>query len=126
VNLATSSGATTGPPTTSAPAPSASNSAPTTSTTPPEKTATGPVEQNRYGPVQVRVTVRGSTLVDVQAVQLPSERQRSADISDQAAPMLRHEALTAQSANIDLISGATYTSESYAQSLQAALDAVRQ
>jgi uncharacterized protein with FMN-binding domain len=72
------------------------------------------------------VTVRGSTLLDVQAVQLPSDRRRSAEISDQAAPILRQETLAAQSGHIDLVSGATYTSEGYAQSLQAALDAARQ
>jgi uncharacterized protein with FMN-binding domain len=109
----------------SAPSPSPSGAAPAPTATA-EKTVTGPVEDNRYGPVQVEVTVRGSTLLDVQAVQLPSDRRRSAEISDQAAPILRQETLAAQSGHIDLVSGATYTSEGYAQSLQAALDAARQ
>jgi uncharacterized protein with FMN-binding domain len=53
---------------------------------------------------------------------LPSDRDRSLRISQQAEPLLRNEALQAQSANVDLLSGATYTSEGYARSLQGALD----
>jgi uncharacterized protein with FMN-binding domain len=82
----------------------------------------GAVVSTRYGDVQVRVTVESSRLVDVQALQLPTDRERSARISDFAAPVLHDEALQAQSANIDIVSGATYTSEGYAESLQAALD----
>lgn len=81
----------------------------------------GPVASNDYGDVQVRVTLKGSQIVDVQALQLPHDRSRSASISNAAGPILRREALRAQSANIDLVSGATYTSESYAESLQGAL-----
>jgi uncharacterized protein with FMN-binding domain len=77
---------------------------------------------NQYGDVQVQITVQGHVLVDVQALQLPSSHQRSQEISGAAAPILRQEALQAQSAQIDLLSGATFTSESYAQSLQSALD----
>ena len=86
------------------------------------RTFDGPVVENRFGPVQVRVTVSGDKIVDVQAVELPQDRRRSAEISTYAGPVLRQEALQAQSAQIDLVSGATYTSDSYAQSLQAALD----
>ena len=57
---------------------------------------------------------------------VPNDRPRSAQISSIAAPILRREALAAQSASIDTVSGATYTSEAYAQSLQAALDSARQ
>jgi len=98
--------------------------APATTTTAPQSTRTvdGPVVSNDYGDVQVRVTLQGSQLVDVQALQLPQDRSRSARISNAAGPILRREALHAQSANIDLVSGATYTSESYAESLQGALD----
>ncbi|HEY2665939.1 MAG TPA: FMN-binding protein [Actinomycetota bacterium] len=85
------------------------------------RTVTGPVVSTRYGDVQVQTTVSGGRLTDVQALQLPSDRARSAFISQTAAPMLRDEALQAQSGQIDTISGATYTSEAYAQSLQAAL-----
>ena len=72
--------------------------------------------------MQVRVTLQGNKLIDVQALQLPSDRSRSQRISQEAAPLLRSEALQAQSPNIDIVSGASYTSEGYAQSLQGALD----
>ena len=85
-------------------------------------TVTGPVVQTQFGPVQVQVTIANGKITNVTALQLPSDRQRSAYISGIVGPMLQSEALTAQSAQIDLISGATYTSDAYAQSLQAALD----
>ena len=84
-------------------------------------TVTGPEVDNEFGPVQVEITVSDGKLVDVVAIQLPSGG-RSGRISRAAAPILREEALQSQSANIDTVSGATYTSEAYAQSLQAALD----
>jgi uncharacterized protein with FMN-binding domain len=74
-----------------------------------------------YGVVQVRVTMRGRHIVDVAALSLPSGG-RSSDISAYAAPQLRREALARQSARIDTVSGASYTSAGYAQSLQSALD----
>ena len=77
---------------------------------------------NPYGDVQVEVVVSGRRLLDVKPLQLPFDRPRSQEISDIAAPDLRQEALQAQSASINVVSGATYTSDSYAQSLQAALD----
>jgi uncharacterized protein with FMN-binding domain len=67
------------------------------------------------------VVITDGRITDVQAVQLPTDRAESAYISQQAGPLLRQEALQAQSANIDIISGATYTSQSYAQSLESAL-----
>ena len=85
-------------------------------------TVTGQVVQTRFGSVQVQVTIAAGKITDVTALQLPSDRQRSAEISGIVEPMLRSEALTAQSAQIDLVSGATYTSDAYAQSLQSALD----
>jgi uncharacterized protein with FMN-binding domain len=75
--------------------------------------------------VQVRAVLNGSRLVDVVAVHLTDSSGRSVSISDRAAPILRSEALTAGSAKIDTVSGASYTSEGYIQSLQAALDAAR-
>src|SRR5665811_791162 len=75
-------------------------------------TVTGPVVQTRFGSVQVQVTIAGGKITDVTALQLPSDRQRSAEISGIVGPMLQSEALAAQSAQIDLISGATYTSPS--------------
>jgi len=82
----------------------------------------GPVVDTRYGPVQVELTLDGSTITAIAAIQLPGGDRRSEQISNRAEPTLQSEALQAQSANIDGVSGATYTSEAYAQSLQAALD----
>ena len=83
---------------------------------------TGQGVETGFGVVQVSITVEGTTITDVQAVALPYDRPRSREISTIVEPMLRQEALQAQSAQIDLISGATYTSEGYAMSLQSALD----
>lgn len=84
--------------------------------------ATGALVRTPYGDVRVAVVAKGSTITDVVAVHLTDANQHSRDISAAAAPVLRREALRAQSAKIDTISGATYTSEGYRQSLQAALD----
>lgn len=86
-------------------------------------TFTGPVVTTRYGPVQVAVTLKSDRITDVRADALPSDRARSASLSDLAAPILRSEALAAQGAQIDSVSGASITSRAYAQSLQAAIDA---
>lgn len=94
-------------------------------TAPVRRTINGPVETNRYGDVQVQVTFTGHHLDDVDAIQMPQDRQRSAEISSEAGPQLRQEALQAQSADIASVSGASYTSESYKQSLQGAIDANR-
>jgi uncharacterized protein with FMN-binding domain len=75
--------------------------------------------------VQVRVVVVGHKLVDVTALHLTDSSSRSVSISAYAAPILRREALAAQSAKIDTVSGASYTSEAYMQSLQSALDLAR-
>ena len=72
--------------------------------------------------MQVRVTLQGTRIVDVQPLQMPSAHDRSRRISQDAGPRLRDEAIQAQSANIATVSGATYTSEGYRQSLQGALD----
>ena len=82
---------------------------------------TGPSVDMEWGPVQVTIVVKGKRITDVQA-SAPTERSRSAFINQQAIPMLRGEVLQAQSATIDLIGGATLTSEAYAQSLQAVVD----
>jgi uncharacterized protein with FMN-binding domain len=76
----------------------------------------------RYGDVQVQVTISGGAVPDVTALQLPNGDGHSSRISSIVEPMLRSEALQAQTASIDLISGATYTSGAYQQSLQSALD----
>jgi uncharacterized protein with FMN-binding domain len=84
-------------------------------------TVTGDVVSTRYGDVEVSVTIADGKVASVQAVELPTDG-RSGRISDYAGPILASEALQAQSAQIDIVSGATYTSEAYTQSLQSALD----
>ncbi|AKJ14295.1 FMN-binding protein [Streptomyces incarnatus] len=86
------------------------------------KAVTGDTVQTRWGPVQVRVTILSGRLTDVTAVQYPSDNPRDQEINSYAMPQLRREALAAQSADIDMVSGATYTSTGYKQSLQSALD----
>lgn len=82
----------------------------------------GTVAQTRWGPVQVQVHIGGSKITDVAALQVPNGNNRDYEINSYAVPQLRSEVLTAQSANIDVVSGATVTSEGYINSLQAALD----
>ncbi|MGW0875675.1 FMN-binding protein [Streptomyces sp. NPDC002740] len=86
------------------------------------RTLTGDSVQTRWGPVQVRVTLKDGKLTDVTAVTYPQENPRDQQINAYAIPQLTREALTAQSADIDTVSGATYTSDGYRQSLQSALD----
>jgi len=76
----------------------------------------------RYGPVQVQITVAGGLITDVQAVDYPDGNGRDRQINARAIPILVSETLDAQSAEIDFVSGATYTSDGYQQSLQSALD----
>jgi uncharacterized protein with FMN-binding domain len=82
----------------------------------------GGIASTPYGDVQVRLVVVGRKITDVQALKLTDSNGRSREISASAEPTLRQEALAAQSAQIDTVSGATYTSEGYRQSLQAAID----
>jgi uncharacterized protein with FMN-binding domain len=100
---------------------------PTPSPTPANRAAngnfTGQVVSTFYGDVQVRVTIAGGRITDVSALRMPSDRARSAEITQIVTPELRTEAIQAQSARIDIISGATFTSEAYAESLD---DALRQ
>jgi uncharacterized protein with FMN-binding domain len=87
------------------------------------RTVNGAVVGTRFGDIQVAVTISKGRITDVEPVVLPTDRPRSAEISRQAAPLLRQESLQAQSGKIDILSGATYTSEAWAQSLSAALAA---
>ncbi len=94
----------------------------TTTTTPPTTaTATGTLEQYGYGELNVKVTVSGGRIRDVTVPKLLVAEQYSQQLAQSVIPMLRSEVLKAQSANISGVSGATYTSEAYALSLQAAL-----
>jgi uncharacterized protein with FMN-binding domain len=83
---------------------------------------TGSDAPNQYGDVQVRVSTAGGRITEVAAVRLPSGDGRSQQISSFAGPQLAQQALTAQNANIDGVSGASYTSDSYKTSLQSAID----
>jgi uncharacterized protein with FMN-binding domain len=83
---------------------------------------TGAVASTRWGPVQVQVAVSGGKITSVQVVQQPEGNRRDEEINASAVPTLVQETLDAQSAKIDMVSGATVTSEGYLQSLQSALD----
>jgi len=80
----------------------------------------GPSTNMRWGPVRVTIIVRGRRITDIK-VTAPIERARSAIINNRAVPMLRGEALRAQTANVQFISGATMTSKAFVTSLQAAM-----
>ncbi len=83
---------------------------------------TGPVVATPFGPVQVQVDIANGKVGDVIATETPTEHAFSVQLNKFATPTLRKEALKAQNAKIDVVSGATYTSDAYAQSLQAALN----
>jgi uncharacterized protein with FMN-binding domain len=85
-------------------------------------TYTGTAETVRFGTTQVKVTIAGGKITDVQTVQLNEDDPRSYSISESAAPVLRSEVLEKQTAAVDMVSGATYTSTQYEASLQTALD----
>lgn len=88
-------------------------------------TFTGSSVNTRFGPVQVQITVSGGSVTDVQVPVYPSENGRDQQINSRALPVLVNETLDAQSADIDMVSGATYTSTGYLKSLQSALDEAR-
>lgn len=75
-----------------------------------------------YGPVQVQLVIVGGKVTDVRALHLTDNGGRSVQISNQAAPILRTEVLSSQSARVATVSGATYTSRAYLSSVQSALD----
>jgi uncharacterized protein with FMN-binding domain len=80
------------------------------------------VAQTVWGPVQVQVRITGRKITDVTTLIYPTGTERDQEINSYALPRLRRQALTVQSAQIDGVSGATYTSDGYRRSLQAALD----
>jgi uncharacterized protein with FMN-binding domain len=83
---------------------------------------TGGVADTRWGPVQVRITVRGGKITRARAVQYPQGTNIDAQINNYALPILDQEVVQKQSVSIDTISGATVTSDGYLQSLQSAID----
>jgi uncharacterized protein with FMN-binding domain len=123
-SAASTAGATTDPAGSSAAAaaptatPAATNS---TSGATKSGTYTGSVVQTQYGAIQVQLTVASGTITNVQALKYPSDNPHSSSINQYALPTLIQEALQTQSAQINAVSGATYTSQGFVQSLQSAL-----
>jgi uncharacterized protein with FMN-binding domain len=85
-------------------------------------TVTGTATDTRWGPVQVQITVANGEISDVTVVEYPTGNGKDREINARALPVLVQETLDAQSADIDMVSGATVTSEGYIGSLQSALD----
>jgi uncharacterized protein with FMN-binding domain len=108
-------------PSRSAPSSSAPSSPPL-GTSAATRTIAGQAVQTQYGVVQVQVVVSGNRIKNVSFLQLTAYDPRSEEINSAAAPILLQQTLAAQSSQIDGVSGATYTSEGYVQSLQSALD----
>ena len=104
-------------PTTTAPARTAPAAAPAVN-----GSFTGSSTSTPYGSVQVQIVVANGTMTEVKALHLTDDGGRSVQISNTAAPILRSEVLSAQSARVSTVSGATYTSDAYLTSLQSALD----
>lgn len=88
----------------------------------PPGTVTGPVVNYGYGELAARVAISHGRITGVSVPVLKTAEQFSRELADRYIPVLRQEVLAAQSARIQAVSGATYTSEAYAQSVQAALD----
>ena len=108
----------TGSASSSASASSSSGSGSSTST----QTFTGTAAQTRFGPVQVKITVKNKKITNIEVVEYPSDNPKDQQINSYALPVLNQEAISAQSAQIDSVSGATYTSDGYVSSLQSAID----
>lgn len=85
-------------------------------------TYAGANENAYYGTVQVSATISGGKLISVDFLSYPNDSPNSQDINSQAMPLLKQEAIKAQSAHVDVVSGATMTSDAFAQSLQSALE----
>src|SRR3954453_14561820 len=119
--------AATAPPTPAASpsaAVAASPAAPSpTPTTASVRTINGAAFDTRFGPGQVQIKVQGSRIVSADAIVYPTAERRDLEINSYAVPQLDNEAVQAQSASIDTVSGATYPSDGYRQSLQSAIDA---
>ena len=113
-----SDGSTSTPTTTE----SSSGSSSSTSSSGSSGTYTGGSADTRWGPVQVRITVKSGKITSAQAVVYPQENARDQEINSFAVPQLNSEVVQAQSGNIDAVSGATVTSDGYIQSLQSAID----
>lgn len=112
------------------PAAASDTTAATPPTPTPTPTAAGPLDgtytgaaaNTRYGPMQVQITVSGGQIADVQVIDYPNSNSKDRQINERAIPVLVSETTQAQSSQIDMVSGATYTSEGYIASLQSAID----
>lgn len=89
------------------------------------RTVTGDVVQTRWGPVQVELTLSGTEVSNVSVLQYPTGNGKDEEINSYALPILTKETIAAQGSNIDMVSGATITSDGYVRSLQSALDEAR-
>jgi uncharacterized protein with FMN-binding domain len=106
----------------SASASASATTAPSSSSAAKDGTYTGAAETTRFGTTQVKVTIAGGRITAVTTVSINEDDPRSTQISEDAIPTLRSEVLSKQTAAVDTVSGATYTSAAYEASLQAALD----
>jgi len=86
---------------------------------------TGSVDDAQWGVVQVKAVITNGKITDVQFLQYPNDRNRSIDINSYADPQLSSEAIQVQSANVDIVTGATDSSEAFIQSLSDALSQAR-
>jgi uncharacterized protein with FMN-binding domain len=119
----TSSGSTsTGSGTTGSGSTSSGSTGSGTGTSTASTTVTGDEASTRWGPVQVELKIANGTITDVSVVEYPDNNGRDEQINARALPVLVQETLDAQNAKIDMVSGATVTSEGYLESLQSALD----
>jgi uncharacterized protein with FMN-binding domain len=121
---ATSGSASTSTPTSTS-APSSNSSSSSSSSNPSSAKSgsfVGATANTQFGPVQVKIVVSNGKITNVVALQLTNVGGRSQQISNYAAPILRREVLAAQSAKVQSVGGATYTSEGYLSSLQSAID----
>jgi uncharacterized protein with FMN-binding domain len=94
----------------------------TTAAAPTSTTVNGAAEDTPYGPVQVQITLSGGRITQADAIVYPQGTGRDQQINSRAIPQLNSETLQAQSAQINSVSGASYTSDAYIRSLQSALD----
>jgi uncharacterized protein with FMN-binding domain len=133
VATTTATTTTTTPTATTAPIVTQASVAPTTLSPTSTVAVVAPVIQafngdrvdTRYGPVEIQVQFTDGAITEVAVVTYPDNDGKSVRINARALPTLRTEALTVQSAEIDTVSGATYTSDAYARSLQSAIDQAR-
>lgn len=102
-----------------------STSIPTNNTTYKDGNYTGPVTDAFYGPFQVRAVILGGKITDIIFLKYPNDRSESVQINSEAITYLKSEAITVQSANVDIVTGATQSSEAFRQSLSVALSQAR-